>query len=140
MNAAAQHQFAIDQAVAVGDFEILSNYSTLNIGVIARHEAPKLRFNKSMPLELVRDSIDKWNAAIQESFEGHGYYAFSPMDEEETPNHHVLVLFANQPFYKAFMGSVIEIDFSNPAIFDRPTQVPVFVEEISYDDVKLPWE
>ena len=110
-------------------------------GNIARHTAPKLMFPDSMPLELVRASVDQWNAAIQASFtDGHGYYAFSPMDELETPGYHVVVLFANQRFYEAFMGSVIDVDFLVPSIFDKPAQVPVVIEEISYDDLKLPWE
>lgn len=136
---AATQQTEIQRAVAVGDFELLSHYSPKNVGVIARPEAPKLHFNKSMPLELVRDSMDKWNTAIQESFDGHGFFGFSPMDESETPNSHVLMLFANEPFYNQFMGSVVEIDLSNPACFE-PSEAAFVVEEIDYEGVKLPWE
>lgn len=140
MNAVVAHQAHLNHAVEVGDLVIESHYTHRNFGVIARPDAPMLRFNKSMPLELVRDSIGKWNAAIQDSFPGHGYYAFSPMDEEANPEHHVLVLFANPDFFDAFMGSVIEIDISAPDAGELLAESQYVVEEISYDDVPLPWE
>ncbi len=141
MNAATNHYQTNTLQSVARDIAFEPHFAKGNTGVIARHDAPKLRFSQSMPLELVRASVDQWNAAIQASFtDGHGYYAFSPMDELETPGYHVVVLFANRRFYEAFMGSVIDVDFLVPSIFDKPAQVPVVIEEISYDDVKLPWE
>lgn len=140
MNAVVAHQAHLNHAVEVGDLVLESHYTHRNHGVIARPEAPMLRFSLSMPLDLVRESIGKWNAAIQDSFPGHGYYSFSPMDEEANPEHHVLVLFANTAFFDAFMGSVIEIDISAPDAGELLAEPQYVVEEISYDDVRLPWE
>ncbi|MNR54705.1 hypothetical protein D3C85_1749380 [compost metagenome] len=39
-----------------------------------------------------------------------GYYAFSPADEMANPGNHVLVLFADDSFFKAFMGGVQKVD------------------------------
>lgn len=79
-------------------------------GNIARHTAPKLMFPDSMPLELVRDHIERWNQKLQGLFPGMGYYAFSPADEMANPGNHVLVLFADDSFFKAFMGGVQKVD------------------------------
>ncbi len=79
-------------------------------GNIARHTAPKLMFPDSMPLELVRDHIERWNRKLQGLFPGMGYYAFSPADEMANPGNHVLVLFADDSFVKAFMGGVQKVD------------------------------
>lgn len=75
-------------------------------GIVARPEAPHIRFPDSMPLELVRDNIESWNAGMQGAFPGKGYYAFSAEAEMNNPGHHVLVLFADRSFCNAFLGSV----------------------------------
>ncbi len=74
-------------------------------GIIARYDAPEIRFPSSMPLPSVRDTVDDLNRKLQERFDGVGYYAFCPMSELENQAGHVLVLFANQSFYEDFMGS-----------------------------------
>jgi hypothetical protein len=74
-------------------------------GIVARYDAPMLRYPKSTPLPTVRDTVDAWNAQLQAAFSGAGYYAFCPMSEENG-EHHVLVLFANEVFYEQFVGSV----------------------------------
>jgi len=75
-------------------------------GIIARQEALQLHFPESMPLELVRDTIDSWNVEMEGVFPGKGYYAFSAEAEMNHPGYHVLVLFSDQSFCNAFMGSV----------------------------------
>ncbi|MBA1306691.1 hypothetical protein EGJ28_21040 [Stutzerimonas xanthomarina] len=75
-------------------------------GIVARPEAPQIRFPDSMPLELVRDNIEAWNVVMQGVFPGKGYYAFSAEAEMNNPGHHVLVLFADRGFCNAFLGSV----------------------------------
>jgi len=74
-------------------------------GIVARYDAPMLRYPKSTPLPTVRDTVDAWNARLQAAFSGAGYYAFCPMSEESGEDH-VLVLFANEVFYEQFVGSV----------------------------------
>lgn len=138
---AALNQFQTATHILVDqDICFESHFAKGNTSVYARLNAPKLSFCKSMPLESVRDNIAKWNAAMQESFEGHGYYAFSPMDEMNSPDHHIVVLFANDAFYQAFMGSVDNVDYSIPSIFDKPAKADYVVEEISYDNIMLPWD
>lgn len=75
------------------------------VGIIARQDAPKLRFPGSMPLESVRDTIDLWNALLVDLCPGTGYYAFSQADEMATADH-ILVLFSDEDFCKAFLGVV----------------------------------
>lgn len=58
----------------------------------------------------VRDHIERWNRKLQGLFPGMGYYAFSPADEMANPGNHVLVLFADDSFFKAFMGGVQKVD------------------------------
>lgn len=74
--------------------------------VVARPEAPMLRFPDSMPLEFVRDTIESWTAELQGGIPGTGYYAFSQAEEVENPGFHVLVLFADDGFFSNFLGSV----------------------------------
>lgn len=122
------------------DLVFESHFTNGSQCVLAREEAPKIRFNKSMPLELVQVSIDKWNRAIQDSFPGVGHFAFSPMDEMVSPEQHVLVLFADEDFFNAFMGSVVDITLTAPAGMDDFLSESSIIEEISLDDVKLPWD
>jgi hypothetical protein len=88
-------------------------------GIIARQYAPKLRFPGSMPLESVRDTIDLWNAILMGICPGTGYYAFSQADEMATADH-ILVLFSDEDFCKAFLG-VVETE-NLPPLLDGMVQ------------------
>lgn len=88
------------------DFQYEAHFRNGAEGILARPEAPKLRFPDSMPLEFVRDTIEQWNVQLQGQFPGAGYYAFSPEEEAANPGCHVLVLFANASFCDSFLGSV----------------------------------
>ena len=74
--------------------------------IIARPDAPTICFPDSMPLEFVRDTMDRWNVTLQEHYPGKGYYAFSQADEMANPGYHCLALFSDQSFCDAFIGSV----------------------------------
>ena len=101
---------AFDQLKSFKGLTLESHFPRGVEGNVARHTAPKLMFPDSMPLELVRDHIEGWNQKLQQQFPGMGYYAFSPMDEMANPGNHVLVLFADDTFFEAFMGGVQKID------------------------------
>lgn len=75
-------------------------------GIIARHDAPILRFPDSMPLESVRDTIELWNVMLEGICPGKGYYAFSQAEEMAHPGYHVLVLFSDEDFCNTFLGVV----------------------------------
>lgn len=74
-------------------------------GIVARYEAPVLRFPASMPLQTVRDTMDVLNLLLQGAYRGAGYYAFCPMQEIEQGSDHVLILFGTEAFYQQFKGS-----------------------------------
>lgn len=74
--------------------------------ILARPEAPKLYFHDSVPLEFVRDTMEKWNVELHGYHPGTGYYAFSQEDEMANAGYHVLVLFADISFCNSFMGNV----------------------------------
>ena len=81
-------------------------HSVFAAALLARQEAPKFCFPDSMPLESIRDTMDSWNTALAEHYPGKGYYAFSQEDEMARPGYHWLVLFSDQSFCDAFIGSI----------------------------------
>lgn len=138
MNAVA-HQYANRKEAFPNDELVFeSHFTNGSPCVMARYEAPVLRFSESTPLELVRESIARWNTAMQESFSGTGYYGHSPMDEMATPGYHVLVLFADQCFFDSFMGCVEDITLTEPEAQLCAMEEAV-IEEISYEGIALPW-
>lgn len=102
--ATAQPDFGVDKTPDWGmTFE--SHFRKGHEGIIARYDAPELRFAASTPLQSVRDTVDVLNRTLQARFDGVGYYAFCPMSELDQQAGHVLVLFANQSFYEQFMAA-----------------------------------
>ncbi|MGE8065129.1 hypothetical protein [Pseudomonas sp. NPDC089569] len=94
------------QTVADKGFSYESHFRNGAEGIIARHDAPKLCFPDSMPLESVRDTIELWNALLGGICPGKGYYAFSQAEEMAHPGYHVLVLFSDEDFCSKFLGVV----------------------------------
>lgn len=74
-------------------------------GIIARYDAPKLRFPADTPQQIMRDTVDAWNKRLQETFAGAGYYASCPSMDLTPGEGECLILFANADFYHDFKSS-----------------------------------
>lgn len=103
------------QTLADQGFSFESHFRNGAECIIARQDAPKLRFPDSMPLEFVRDTIEAWNVALEGICPGKGYFAFSQAEEMKQPGYHVLVLFSDESFCSTFMG-VVETETLPPSL------------------------
>jgi hypothetical protein len=101
------------QTLADPGFSFESHFRNGAECIIARQDAPKLRFPDSMPLEFVRDTIERLNVALAGICPGKGYFAFS--QAEELNGYHVLVLFSDESFCSTFMG-VVEAETLPPSL------------------------
>lgn len=74
-------------------------------GIVARYDAPQLRFPADTPQHILRDTVDAWNRRLRETFEGAGYYASCPTVDVAPGEGECLILFASEDFYKDFISS-----------------------------------
>ncbi len=74
-------------------------------GIIARYDAPKLRFPADTPQHILRDTVDAWNRRLQETFSGAGYFASCPSMDMAPGEGESLILFASEDFYNDFISS-----------------------------------